>query len=479
MPEEPNSAVDSIRSLVAEGRYQEAIDECRAQLFEDPENAEVVALMREATAALEGEGPAVAPRGGSYDTGEAEEEEEPADSSDLAAEDRERVDTLVKEGQALFDDGRLQQAIDAWSRIYIIDLNNQRAHRLIEKARIALEEEQRKWDEVIQEGNDLLDAGKFDEALAKYREVLDSNPNHGEALEAVERVESMRRQREEKQQKSKELWAKAQKLLKDQNYSEAIYNLEKLLELEPKNREAAQALAEAKRQSGDLVVSNAAPVAGKGKKGAAPKAASSAASLDLSPDAQDMPVASVKRSNPLPKLVAVAFVASAIVGGATYFLLTMGSEVPDDADDPVVTTVTPTVMTPAAPVEDVVPVALEAAAVTAAEKEIGKNATYLDARKAFNDGRFEQAASLYQAALNELPGNALVTQQLHRCYYNAGVIALRGGDAGKAVEQWNLALQMDPTDTVTKRNLEAAKRYAGAPSDDRIRWYAQLSSLRR
>ncbi|HEX6204116.1 MAG TPA: hypothetical protein VF100_14035, partial [Thermoanaerobaculia bacterium] len=63
-------------------------------------------------------------------------------------EDR-RIDDLLAEGQAASDRGDHQAAIDAWSRIFLIDIDNAEAARRIEEARRLKAEQERALEEVF------------------------------------------------------------------------------------------------------------------------------------------------------------------------------------------------------------------------------------------------------------------------------------------------------------------------------------------
>lgn len=478
--------IDTIRSLMEQGRFQEALDECRALLFEDPESQEVLALLREANEAIEsGE---VRPVSGSTDlesrlAAEFGADEEPSgadeEPSTLSEEDRERVSALVAEGEKAFAGGRYQEALDVWSRIYIVDLNNTRAQKLIEKARVALEEEQRKWDELIQEANDLLEGKDYKGATEVFQRVLDASPNHAEALDGIERVEQAEKDDEEKAGKTKQMMVKAARLFKEGQLSEAIYTWEKVLEIEPDNERARNFLREARQKAGEPVTGSGmydlAPPPRSDKPAAPPSARSELLTAAYDTDVP-MPTVGAARS-PLPKLLGIAALAALIVMGGVYLVLNRDTGGLDDDID--VVDVEPTIeAAPAAPVEDVVPPVLEAVTVAELDKEIGANPTYDEAKKAFGEGRYEQAAALYKTIMLEVPDNPLVKQQLHRSFYDAGVMALRAGETDHAAELFSTALDIEPQDSIAKRNLEAARRYAGTKPDDRLRWYAQLLVLR-
>lgn len=107
-----------------------------------------------------------------------------------AEEGDERVRALLQEGQEAFDQGDLQGAIDAWSRIFLIDIDHQEASRRIEEARRLKAERERQLEEVFHEGVESFEAGDRDTARARLEQVLESQPNHLAAQEYLEKLES-------------------------------------------------------------------------------------------------------------------------------------------------------------------------------------------------------------------------------------------------------------------------------------------------
>ena len=70
-----------------------------------------------------------------------------------------RIRELLDEGQAAFDAGDPQGAIDSWSRIFLIDIDHQEASRRIEAARKLKAESERQAEEIFHDGVARLEAG--------------------------------------------------------------------------------------------------------------------------------------------------------------------------------------------------------------------------------------------------------------------------------------------------------------------------------
>ncbi len=113
---------------------------------------------------------------------------EPA--AQLDSESEGRIDQLLGEGQEAFESGEYQTAIDAWSRIFLIDIDHAEASRRIELARKLKAEVERQIEEAFHEGIQLVEAGKKDEAKEAFKKVLEIHPGHMGAREYMDKMES-------------------------------------------------------------------------------------------------------------------------------------------------------------------------------------------------------------------------------------------------------------------------------------------------
>lgn len=119
---------------------------------------------------------------------ELEPTSEPAASLDTESE--ERITELLGEGQQAFEQGEYQVAIDAWSRIFLIDIDHAEANRRIELARKLKAEVERKIEEAFHEGMTRLESGAIDEAREALKRVLEMQPSHLAAQEYLDKIES-------------------------------------------------------------------------------------------------------------------------------------------------------------------------------------------------------------------------------------------------------------------------------------------------
>lgn len=109
----------------------------------------------------------------------------PADADPFASlggsDEARRIDDLLAEGQAAFDRDDHQAAIDAWSRIFLIDIENREAARRIEEARRLKAEQERRVEEVFHDAEEALARGDTAGAREGYEQVLGEQGSHVEA----------------------------------------------------------------------------------------------------------------------------------------------------------------------------------------------------------------------------------------------------------------------------------------------------------
>ncbi len=113
---------------------------------------------------------------------------EPA--AQLDTESQQRIDDLLAEGQEAFGGGEYQGAIDAWSRIFLIDIDHAEANKRIEEARKLKAEADRKVEEKFHEGLAHLEGGDTDAAAAYFRAVVEMQPSHMAARDYLEKLEA-------------------------------------------------------------------------------------------------------------------------------------------------------------------------------------------------------------------------------------------------------------------------------------------------
>lgn len=100
-----------------------------------------------------------------------------------------RIAELLDEGQAQLARGDLQGAIDAWSRIFLIDIDHPEAARRIDQARNAKAEQERQVEEAYQDALGLVQSGDLSGAQTALQRVLELQPNHVAARDVLAKLE--------------------------------------------------------------------------------------------------------------------------------------------------------------------------------------------------------------------------------------------------------------------------------------------------
>jgi len=107
-----------------------------------------------------------------------------------AGGDDQRVRALLDAGREAFARGAYQEAIDTWSRVFLIDTHHPEAEALIEQARRRREEVERLAEHNFYEAREAFERGELEEARRFCTEVLKLQPQHFEAHDLLQRLET-------------------------------------------------------------------------------------------------------------------------------------------------------------------------------------------------------------------------------------------------------------------------------------------------
>lgn len=107
-----------------------------------------------------------------------------------ASESDRRIAQLLAEGDAAFERGDPQAAIDSWSRIFLIDIDHEEAARRIERARRLKAESERQVEEIYHDGLSAGEAGDFAGARRAFERVLELQPTHLAAREQLQLLDA-------------------------------------------------------------------------------------------------------------------------------------------------------------------------------------------------------------------------------------------------------------------------------------------------
>lgn len=199
--------LDAARSAALAGRGDEMEGQLRKAEALDathPEIAAIRRLLRQAAAAPAAVAPPPARQAGPTFAGTPAEDatgfsfaaDAFADPSfdapprEVAVAGDGRIDELLREGQAAFDRGEYQNAIDAWSRIFLIDIDHREAAQRIEEARRLKAEREREAEELFHDASARFDAGDLAGARTGFERVLEIAPTYFAAREFLDRLNS-------------------------------------------------------------------------------------------------------------------------------------------------------------------------------------------------------------------------------------------------------------------------------------------------
>jgi tetratricopeptide (TPR) repeat protein len=111
------------------------------------------------------------------------------DRDAAAASDRE-IAGLLRQGDEAARKGDRQQAIEIWSRIFLIDINNSDAVSRIEKTRQEMAEGNRVVSEGLKSGRESFEAGDYAKAREAFLRVLAVDENEATARFYLDRIEA-------------------------------------------------------------------------------------------------------------------------------------------------------------------------------------------------------------------------------------------------------------------------------------------------
>src|SRR5207244_1237583 len=85
--------------------------------------------------------------------------------------------------------GERQQAIEIWSRVFLIDLNNAEAVTRIERTRQEMAEQRALVADLLKKGRESFEAGNRDEAKKQFLQAQSLEPGEATARQYLDRIE--------------------------------------------------------------------------------------------------------------------------------------------------------------------------------------------------------------------------------------------------------------------------------------------------
>lgn len=109
-------------------------------------------------------------------------------SIETSEDDKKKIDQYLADGDRAFDSGEYQQAIDLWSRIFLIDVTNEQASERIERAKVKRRDIDSKVEGILAAGVAAFDRNDHDAARAKFTEALRVDPANATAHDYMDRL---------------------------------------------------------------------------------------------------------------------------------------------------------------------------------------------------------------------------------------------------------------------------------------------------
>jgi tetratricopeptide (TPR) repeat protein len=103
-------------------------------------------------------------------------------------DDQRKIDQYLADGDRAANAGNYQQAIDLWSRIFLIDVTNDEASTRIENAKAKRRESEAKVEALLAAGESAFNSGDHNTAREKFNEALQIDPGNLTAHEFIDRI---------------------------------------------------------------------------------------------------------------------------------------------------------------------------------------------------------------------------------------------------------------------------------------------------
>jgi tetratricopeptide (TPR) repeat protein len=113
-------------------------------------------------------------------------EQAPESLSDV--ERQTRIEQLLVSGLDEYFAGRLDHAVNIWTRVLFLDRANDRARAYIDRARRAQAEAQRETEALVHQGLQAFDAGEVEQARTLLTAALERGAAHEQALPVLHRI---------------------------------------------------------------------------------------------------------------------------------------------------------------------------------------------------------------------------------------------------------------------------------------------------
>lgn len=421
-----------------------------------------------------------------------------------SSDDQKKIEQYLSDGDRAFDAGDYQQAIDLWSRIFLIDVTNDQASDRIERAKARRREIETKVEALLSSAITAYDRRDHTRARTELGEVLRVDPNNVTAHEYLERLN-------EPGEPVSDYVAPSL----DDNLG--FFNDEPQLGEAPLVPPDPSEIAAAGKKS--AAKTKAAPAAGTGRKLPVAALAGLLAVLVLAAGGWFVWNRFMNKPAADPAATESIFArASSLAGAGKYdqAIAVLQDIKPDDPQhDKALEMIADLQQKKAKSGETIAGLAPEqffaqkvAAAQTAmaANDFAGAKAAFDEARKVkplpadlqalydravdkvakldsakalFAERKYADALASLTPLLAEDPQNQNIRRMMNDAHFNLGATALQEERIPDAIVEFDEVLKVDPNDELAKRSRELAARYNGQTKDLLYRIYVKYLPLRQ
>jgi tetratricopeptide (TPR) repeat protein len=447
--------------------------------------------------------PAPTPAGGgsfSFDTpaqpaGGAEYDFSTA-SIETTPDDQKKIEQYLAEGDRAFDGGNYQQAIDLWSRIFLIDVTNEAASERIERAKGKRRESEQRIEAILAAGVQAFERKDLSTARTKLAEVLQLDPNNVTAQDYMERLDMPAAPEPDFAPSTASSFDSS--IIEEGESATPAFEIPSPAARKPAAAKTRRPAATSKLPMGLIAAVIAAVVLIGGgwfvwsKFISTPKADAGATSAlldratefsqqgkydqaiavlqDIKPgDAQydkalvmiaDLQTKKARQSAMVEGRPATAFYEENVNAGRTAF----------EAHDYVSAKKSFEQAMRVKPLPPDVKLSYDAASQQVAKLE--------NARALFGERKYADVITSLQPMLQQDPQNKNLQRMIIDAHFNLGATALQEERIADAKSEFDEVLKADPNDELAKRSKDLAERYDGQPKDLLYRIYVKYLPLR-
>ena len=171
-----------------------------------------------------------------------------------AREKEEQIENLIDDGEDLFDQGDYDEAAAKFQEVLRLNPSHSEAREMLsEIAEAKKQEKQNKIDDYIDNAEELVDAGNLEQARSQYQAALALDMNNEDALDGLKKInriqaEQMQRQKKKEEmqkiQESRKVFQDGLEAYENDDIETAVQKWNEALEIYPDNEKAATYLEE-------------------------------------------------------------------------------------------------------------------------------------------------------------------------------------------------------------------------------------------